>query len=141
MVLLSRDEIESVLVKWYHSWNEHNLDNVIKLFHDEVIFENWTGGKIKGKKAIRRAWESWFRNHEGFRFVEKETFIDELQQKVLYRWTLEWPSSEKGFEGSFEKREGVDILHFKNRKIIQKLTYSKTSLEINGKRIKLSAKK
>ena len=138
--MLSRNEIEKILVKWYQSWNEHNLDDVMRLFHDEVIFENWTGRKIKGKKALRRAWEPWFRNHEEFRFVEKETFIDEVQQKALFRWLLEWPSKEKGFEGLFEKREGVDVLHFKNRKIIQKLTYSKTSVEIDNELIKGSRK-
>ncbi len=139
--MLSKEEIEKILVKWYQSWNEHNLDDVMKLFHDEVIFENWTSRKIKGKKALRRAWEPWFRNHEEFRFVEKETFIDEVQQKALFRWLLEWPSKEKGFEGLFEKREGVDVLHFKNRKIIQKLTYSKTSVEIGCELIKLSVMK
>ena len=139
--MLSRNEIEKILVKWYQSWNEHNLDDVMRLFHDEVIFENWTGRKIKGKKALRRAWEPWFRNHEEFRFVEKETFIDEVQQKALFRWLLEWPSKEKGYEGLSEKREGVDVLHFKNRKIIQKLTYSKTSVEIDCELIKLSVMK
>ena len=139
--MLSRDKIEKILGKWYQFWNEHNLDDVMKLFHDEVIFENWTGRKIKGKKALRRAWEPWFRNHEEFQFVEKETFIDEVQQKALFRWLLEWPSKEKGFEGLLEKREGVDVLHFKNRKIIQKLTYSKTSVEIDCELIKLSVMK
>ena len=45
------------------------------------------------------------------------------------------------FEGLFEKREGVDVLHFKNRKIIQKLTYSKTSVEIDCELIKPSVMK
>ena len=111
----------------------------MKLFHDEVIFENWRGRKIKGKKALRRAWEPWFSDHEEFRFIEKETFIDEVQQKALFRWLLEWPSKEKGFEGLLEKRKGVDVLHFKNNKIIQKLTYSKISVEIDGELNKLSA--
>jgi hypothetical protein len=31
----------------------------------------------------------------------------------------------------------VDVLHFKDGKIIKKLTYSKTSLEIDGKKVKL----
>jgi len=29
----------------------------MKLFHDEVLFENWTGGKIMGKEALRKAWK------------------------------------------------------------------------------------
>jgi hypothetical protein len=63
--------------------------------------------------------------------------MDESQQKVLYRWCLEWPSIEKGCAGKPEKRRGVDVMHFKDGKIIRKLTYSKTTLEIDGQRIHL----
>ena len=136
--MLNRYEISNILIRWYQSWNEYDIDAVIKLFHDDIIFVNWSCGIISGKKALRRAWEPWFRNHKNFRFVEKETFIDEIQQKVLYRWSLEWPSKNNEFEGLIEKREGVDLLYFKKRKIYKKLTYSKTSVEINNKLIKLS---
>ena len=73
-------------------------------------------------------------NHGNFRFVEEETFIDEKEQKVLYRWLLKWPSFESGSKGRPEKRRGVDVIHFENGKIINKLTYSKTTIEIDGKR-------
>ena len=72
--MLSREEIEKVLAKWYRAWNEHDLDGVRELFHDEVLFENWTGGRVKGKDALIEAWAPWFANHGGFRFTEEETF-------------------------------------------------------------------
>ncbi len=83
----------------------------------------------------------WFANHSGFRFTEEETFIDEEGRKVLFRWQLDWPSLEKRYEGRPERRRGVDVLHFRDGKIIQKLTYSKTTLEINEERIRLSPDK
>jgi ketosteroid isomerase-like protein len=134
---LSRKEIKNALKQWNLAWDNHDLEGVIKLFHDEVLFENWTGGKAEGKEALRKAWAPWFANHGGFRFTEEETFIDEREQKVLYRWQLEWLSPEKGYEGKREKRRGVDVLHFKDGKIIKKLTYSKTTIEIDGKRFPL----
>jgi ketosteroid isomerase-like protein len=137
--MLSRKEMEQCLGKWYHAWLNHDLEGVMELFHDEILFENWTGGKAQGKQALRQAWTDWFANHRGFRFTEEETFIDEVQQKVLYRWQLDWPSLEKGYEGRPEIRRGVDVMHFKDGKIIRKLTYSKTTLLIEGKRIRLSA--
>ena len=138
--MLSREEIREALAKWYRAWNEHDLDRVMELFHDEVLFENWTGAKIKGKRALRQAWTPWFANHCGFQFTEEETLIDEAKQKVVYRWQLDWPSFETGYEGRSERRRGVDVLHFKDGKIIKKLTYSKTTIEIEGKRVPLSAK-
>ncbi len=137
--MLSKNDIRNVLSEWYKAWNDHNLDNVIALFHDGIIFQSWTGAEIKGKKALRRAWSQWFNNHGGFRFTEKETFIDEEVQKALYSWNLEWPSSEIKHKGQYETRDGVDVLHFKDGKIIQKQTYSKTLINIGGKSVLLTA--
>lgn len=134
---LSRQEIKKIFKEWTHAWNKHDLNKVMALFHDDIFFGNWTGAYVKGKKKLRKAWEPWFNNHGNFRFLEEETFIDELQQKVLYRWVLEWPSMEPGFEGKYEIRKGVDVIHFKDGKIISKLTYSKTTVEIDNKRFPL----
>ena len=131
---LSREEIKVLLKEWNLAWEKHDLDKVMSLFHDEVFFENWTGAYVKGSRALRRAWEPWFSNHGDFRFFEEEIFIDEKLQKALYRWVLEWPSTEPGFEDRPEIRKGVDILHFKDKKIISKLTYTKTTIEIDNKR-------
>ena len=136
--MLSREEMVQALEEWNAAWNNHDLDGVMQLFHDDILFENWTGGQARGKEALRKAWEPWFANHGGFRFVEEEAFIDVDQQKVLFRWQLEWPSSEKGFEGRPESRRGVDVLHFHDGKIIKKLTYSKTTLQIDGENVRLS---
>ncbi len=134
----SRQETEDALRRWNLAWDRHDLDGVMQLFHDEIVFENWTEGKAFGKEALREAWAPWFANHGGFRFIEEETFIDEKEQKALYRWLLEWPSFEKGYEGKPEKRRGIDVLHFQDGKIIKKLTYSKTTIDIDGERLSLS---
>ena len=134
---LSRKEIKCLLKDWYLAWDHHDLEQVMTYFHEDIFFENWTGAYVKGIKALRKAWEPWFRNHGDFRFLEEETFIDEQYQKALYRWILEWPSMESGFEGRPEIRKGVDVLHFKDGKIINKLTFIKTSVEINNQRHQL----
>jgi len=137
--MLSRDDIIKALTKWNLAWDNHDLDGVMELFHDDVLFENWTGGRAKGKENLRKAWAPWFKNHGDFRFTEEETFIDADQQKALYRWQLDWLSLEKGYEGRPETRRGVDVLHFRDGKIIRKLTYSKTTIEIDGERKQLLA--
>jgi ketosteroid isomerase-like protein len=137
--MLTAKEIRNALAKWYEAWNAHDLDRVMELFHEDAVFENWTGGKAQGKKAIHQAWDPWFKNHGGFRFTEEDTFIDAGNQKVLFQWTLDWPSGEKGYRGKPERRRGVDVMHFKDGKIISKNTFSKTTLEIDGQRVKLSA--
>lgn len=135
---LTRKEIELFWDHWNAAWDTHDLDGVMAFFHDDVYFNNWTGGDAKGKAELRQAWHGWFANHGNFKFIQEEIFIDVEAQKLLYRWELEWPSFEKGYEGEPEKRRGVDVIHFKDGKIIDKLTYSKTTLEIGGNRVKLT---
>jgi ketosteroid isomerase-like protein len=130
---LARGEIQQALKEWNLAWARFDLEGVLALMHDEVVFENWTGGKAVGKAALRNAWQAWFAKGD-FRFKEEELFIDEVDQKVLFRWQLEWPCTEKTHQGQLEKRRGVDVMHFKDGKIINKLTYSKTTLEIDGRR-------
>jgi len=136
--MLTREEMSSAFAKWGAAWNEHDLDGVMDLFHDEIYFENWTGGWVRGKEKLRQAWAPWFANHGDFRFTDEETFIDEIEQKMLYRWQLDSPSFEKGQEEKHEARRGLDVLHFQDGKIIQKLTYSKTTLELDGERVRLT---
>jgi ketosteroid isomerase-like protein len=135
----SREAMRDALTCWYAAWNAHDLEGVLQLMHDEVLFENWTGLKIVGKEALRKAWTPWFANHGGFRFIEEETFIDEAEEKVLFRWLLEWPCREKAHAGKWERRRGVDVMHFKDGKITHKLTYSKTITDIDGKHCAISA--
>lgn len=134
---LTRKEIEKLMQEWNLGWKNHDLEGLMKFFHDDVLFENWTGARVQGKENLRKAWGPWFSNHGGFVFIGEDMFIDEQEQKLLTRWRFESPSFEKGYEGKPETRRGVDVFHFQDGKIIQKLTYSKTTLEIDGKRVPL----
>lgn len=135
--LLPRHELLELLGRWYRAWDRHDLEAVMSLFCDDVVFENWTGARVQGKQALHRAWSAWFAGRD-FRFEEEETFVDAAAQKALYRWNLHWPCRESGREGLAEVRRGVDVLHFSGGLICRKLTYSKTTLEIGGERVRLA---
>jgi len=139
-MMLSKQELREALTRWGRSWDEHDIGGVMDLFHEEVFFEHWTGTRVNGREALREAWTPWFTNHGGFRFTEEDILIDEEGQKVLYQWQLDWPSNEKGSLGKPERRWGIDVIHFRDGKIIRKLTYIKTLIEIEGKRIRFVAK-
>jgi len=137
---LSKEEISKAMIQWELAWNDHDLTGVMELFHEDVFFEHWHGAIVQGQEALHQAWAPWFENHGGFRFTTEDLFVDEAKQKVLYRWQLDWLSLEKGYEGRPERRRGVDVVHFRDGKIIQKLTYSKTTVEIDGAKVRLSPK-
>lgn len=135
---LSAREIRKALDDWIEAWNTHDLDGVMALFHDDILFESWDVRTVRGRRELRRSWTEWFDNHGGFRFVVDEIFVDADSQKALLGWTLEWPSREKPFEGEWEKRRGVDVLHFEDGKIMRKLTYSKTTIDVGGRSVGLT---
>ena len=54
---LARNEIENALKQWNLAWANHDLEGVLAFFHEEVVFDNWTGGKVAGKEALRKAWK------------------------------------------------------------------------------------
>lgn len=134
---LSKSEIVSLFNEWLIAWNKHDLDGVMNLLHDEIVFENWTGAKIIGKSALKRAWTPWFLNHGNFSFSEEGLFFDEDEQKLTFIWRLEWPSRLTNYKGKNEIRHGIDVLFFKDGKLIQKQTYSKTTIQIDGLPISL----
>jgi ketosteroid isomerase-like protein len=137
--MLSREEFLERFAYWEDSWNNHDLDGVMEFFHDEVVFVNWTEGRAVGKERLRQAWAPWFADHGGFRFVRKDVFFDEQAQKALYEWTLHWPSREDNYRGKAEIRSGVDVLHLRDGKIIRKNTYSKSTIAIEDKQVKMAA--
>ena len=136
---LTKRAIKEAMAKNGEAWDRQDLEGVLELYHDEVYFENWTGGNAKGKEALRQAWTSWFNSGGRFLFRRDDTFVDEEEQKLTVTWELEWPSTERGYEGKMEKRRGLDVIHFQDGKIIRKMTYSKTTVEIDGQRVKLMA--
>lgn len=138
-MLLTKIEILDLLNDWLEAWDNHDLLRVMVLIDEDIVFENWTEEKIIGKSNLQKAWAQWFRNHGNFKFTREDIFIDHQQQKVLFSWTLQWPSLEKDFKGKPEVRRGVDVLHFKNGKICMKYTYSKTTIQIDSSPIALTA--
>ena len=140
-MFLSKSEILKQIKQWLLAWDEYNLDAVMEIMHDDVIFENWTGEIIRGKNKLRRSWLPWFKNHGIFKFTEEDIFIDEQEQKVVFQWKLEWPSLEEQFKGKQEIRQGVDVIHFLEGKMVRKSSYSKTTIQIDNAPIALLAQK
>jgi len=138
---MQKAEILNKIGEWLGAWDDHNLEGVMALMHEDTIFENWSGAIITGKNNLQRIWVPWFINHGNFRFFTEDIFVDEPEQKVLYRWRLEWPSQERYFKGKHEVRRGVDVLYFKDGKIIKKLTYSKTTFQIDSMPFLLSVQR
>ena len=125
--------------QWLIAWNNHDIVGVMEFIHDEIVFENWDGRMVSGKKNLEKMWGYWFKHHGSFKFVPEDVFMDEPNQKMTFAWNLAWPSLEKKYAGKWEKRRGVDILHLKEGKVFKKNTYSKTTIQIDSSLITMHA--
>ena len=127
--------LQTIVEQWMERWNDHDLDAVMTLFHEDASFVSWSGQRIKGKKSIRRAWADWFRNHGNFVFSIELVATDEAQQVVTIQWQLVWPSHEQAYLNKKELRKGVDIVHFKDGLIVLKKSYCQTVLIIDTEKV------
>lgn len=137
----SRSDILNHFEVWLTAWDNYDLEGVMEFMHDDVVFENWNGATVYGKSALKKAWTPWFMHHGNFKFINENIFIDTIEQKMSFQWRLEWPSLETDFKGKPETRRGIDVLHFKDGKILKKYTYSKTIIQIDSIPISLNAHK
>ena len=128
---LSKDEIREKFEEWLIAWDHYDLDGVMQLIHDDIVFENWNGNIVTGKGSLRKAWIAWFLNRN-FKFINEEIFIDVQEQKLLFRWCFDGSSLEPKFKGKHEIRRGIDVVHFLDGKINVKLSYSKTTIQIDS---------
>lgn len=131
---MNRDEFESTFRRWLEAWNSRDLDGVIGLFRENAVFETWNGFRVVGREGIRRAWKAWFEEGGPFEFTVEDLFFDEGSQKAVFAWRYEGPSTGgRGGKGR-ETRRGVDLLWFDSGGIARKTTYTKTVIEIDGRR-------
>lgn len=61
-------EIENIALKWFNAFNEHNLENLLALYHEEArhyspklkMRKPETNGLVTGKAALREWWKDAF---------------------------------------------------------------------------------
>lgn len=61
-------DLNSIATKWFEAFNEHNLEKLLALYHDDAshyspklkIRQPETNGLIKGKGALRTWWQDAF---------------------------------------------------------------------------------
>ena len=131
---MNRKEFEIVFEEWLEAWNSQDLEGVLGLFAEQAVFESWNGVRVEGREGMRKVWRSWFEERGPFRFSVEDLFFDEGSQRAAFAWSYEGPATGGRRGSSRETRRGVDLIRFENGKIAKKTTYSKTTIDIDGKR-------
>jgi steroid delta-isomerase-like uncharacterized protein len=105
-------------------WNAHDVDGILAMMTDDVIFEAsfgkdpW-GSRVVGKPALRAFLEQMFERIPDVRWDEIRHFA---HPELV---TVEWLTSGTPRGGAPYKVEGCDILTIRDGKIAAKRSYRK----------------
>lgn len=119
-----RDRLRRWVIDFTEAFNREDLDEVMSYFADDAIYDEFDGTRRVGKAAIRDAFIPQFDGKFGrMRFHTEDMFLDVDGGKALIRWlcTMEESARQGGYRG-------LDILHFRDGKLVEKHTYAKTRL-------------
>jgi ketosteroid isomerase-like protein len=125
---MERTKLAELVVQFTEAFNRADLDGVMSFMADDAIYDEFTGTINRGATAIRAAFVPQFRGDYGkMRFDTEDLFVDAEAGKALIRWQC-----------SLETRRGpaawrgLDIIHVKNGRITEKLTYAKAKVPLLG---------
>jgi len=120
--------LRELTIRLTDAFNRDDLAGVLAMMAEDAVYEEFTGVVSRGKSAIRAAFEPQFRGDFGkMRFEAEDLFVDEAAGRALIRWVCRLETK----RGPAAWR-GLDILHFEDGLVTQKLTYAKAKVPLLG---------
>jgi len=118
---MTREGLIEITRRFLEAFNREDLDAVMEFFADDGIYDEFNGKRNVGKDAIRAAFIPQFTGAFGrMRFLDEDLFADAATGKVMASWRCTLT-----VRGEPTSWRGLDLLHFSDGKLVQKLTYAK----------------
>ena len=118
---------EAFVARFNTVWNGHDLDGILAMMTDDVVFEAsfgkdpW-GARVVGRTAVREFLEDMFRRIPDVRWDEIRHFAcPELA-------VVEWLTTGTPRGGTRYEVQGCDVLALRDEKILAKRSYRKGQL-------------
>ena len=112
-----------VIDRFNDVFNKHDVDAIMALMTDDVVFENTSprpdGERYAGQEAVRGFWERLFAGSPSARFDAED--ISAGGNRCTVRWVYHWVDS----EGKPGHVRGVDVFRVRDGKVAEKLSYVK----------------
>lgn len=116
------EELMAVARGFLESFNTEDVDGMMAYFDGpDCVYEDPTGGIHKGRAAVRAALEPNFTGVWGkVRYDSEDLIADPHKNTAAAWWTLVMSRGDKS-----KKLRGMDILKFRDGKLVSKLCYVK----------------
>ena len=113
----------SVIEQFNDAFNRHDVDAVMTLMTDDVIFENTSpfpdGKRLTGQSNVRAFWASLFASTPDAHFAAEDLFA--VDDRCTVRWRYSFTSS----DGTPGHVRGVDVFKVRDGKVSEKFAYVK----------------
>jgi ketosteroid isomerase-like protein len=118
-----QDQTQETIARFNDAFNRHDVDAVMALMTEDVVFENTSpapdGDRFAGQAAVRAFWERFFRDSPHALFEVEDLFA--AGDRCLVRWRYRW-----GGDGPNSGHvRGVDVFRVRDGKVAEKLSYVK----------------
>jgi ketosteroid isomerase-like protein len=111
-------DTQTVIDRFNDAFNRHDVDAVMALMTDDVLFENTSpppdGERYEGQEAVRAFWEQFFAGSPHAHSTAEDTAV--MGDRAAVRWRYDW--------GSGHIR-GIDLFRVRDGKVAEKLSYVK----------------
>jgi steroid delta-isomerase-like uncharacterized protein len=113
----------AIIAAFNEAFNRHDVDDVMALMTDDVIFENTSpfpdGERYEGQAAVRAFWQQMFDSTPDAHFEAEDIYG--AGDRCTVRWRYSFTSS-NGVPGHVR---GVDVFRVRDGKVAEKLCYVK----------------
>jgi ketosteroid isomerase-like protein len=114
------DRTLDLVRRFNEAFNQHDVEGVMQLMTDDVVFENTSGGRFEGQVAVRGLLTRAFELMAKGRFAAEGVFA--AGDRCLVQWTYTF-NSEKPDGGHVR---GVDIFRLRQGLVAEKFSYVKS---------------
>jgi ketosteroid isomerase-like protein len=113
------DPVLDLMDRFTAALNSHDLDAVVALVTDDIVFESTSpppdGTRYQGRDAVRHVWGEMLAATPQARFSVEEQFSDGSGRAVV-RWRYDWADGHV---------RGVDIVRVRDGQLAESLAYVK----------------
>jgi limonene-1,2-epoxide hydrolase len=109
----------ATIERFNEAFNRQDVDAMMKLMTDDIVFENTCDERFEGQEAVRAAWQRFFTKRPmGWLDTEDRVATDD---RCVVRWIfiLNREEPERGH------MRGVDVFRVRDAKVAEKLSYAK----------------
>jgi steroid delta-isomerase-like uncharacterized protein len=114
------ERILRLIEHFNEAFNQHDVEAVIKLMADDIVFENTSGGRFEGQEAVRAVLTRAFALMSKGWFDTEDMFAAADRCVVLWTYTFNREEPERGHV------RGVDIFRVRDGLVAEKFSYVKS---------------